>query len=492
MANGRLLLVKASVPAAVRTIASPPLGLAALAAVARERCGFDVSILDTYLESDPEAALDAALRRFEPTVIGLSGLTAERASLAALAERARRACPAAPILIGGPHASADPMDALTFGSPDAVITGEGEATLVEVLGRLASREPLDGTAGAVIRGGDGSPVLGPERPFIEDLDSLPFPAWDLLAIDRYATLQGMTCVGLRRYMLLFTSRGCPYRCNYCHDIQGKRFRGASPEYVLGMIDRLVNDFDVHDFDVVDDIFNWDGPRMERILDGMAARFPGVRFTLPNGVRCDRLDAAQVDKLARAGCEHLCLAFETASPRLQRWTRKHLKIDRVVEVARLAEQRRVFTTGFFMLGFPTETEAEMRATIALAARSRLHTAMFFTVTPYAGTGLRDSVDEQRLATFTDLDRHTARQFSNLSLVPDRTFASLRAQAYLRFYGDPRRMWRILRDLPRFNMLASCLRNLAAIFVRSLATAVERSMRIAGGGTLPLPAKQSAFG
>ncbi len=483
--RGRLLLVKASVAEEVRTIASPPLGLAALAAVARDRAGFEVEILDTYLENDPANALDARLRRFEPTVIGLSGLTAERASLRALARQARAARPHLPILLGGPHASADPADALTFGEPDAVVRGEGEETLVEVLERMIQREPLAGTPGVVVRGDDGHPLPAADRPFIEDLDALPFPAWDLLAIDRYATMQGMTCVGLRRYMLLFTSRGCPYRCNYCHDIQGKRFRGASPSYVLAMVERLVRDFDVHHFDIVDDIFNWDGPRMEQILDGLAARFPSVRFALPNGVRCDRLTPAQIDKLAAAGCEHLCLAFETASPRLQRWTRKHLKVDRVVEVARLAAQRRVFTTGFFMLGFPSETQDEMQATIDLAVRSRLHTAMFFTVTPYAGTGLRDAVEDWRLATFTELDRHTARQASNLSLVPDRTFASMRARAYLRFYADPRRMWRILRDLPRYNMLGSCLRNLVAISLRSLVIAYERARRV-------VPAPQSAFG
>lgn len=418
-----------------------------LGSVARE-LGWDVRALDTYLvEGDTEALTDA-LAEFPADVVGLSALTAESRSLFRLATAARRAAPSAVILAGGAHASAEPEATAAHADVDAAVVGEGERTLAEILTRIAAGLEWRGVAGIAFRDADGQVQRTAPRPYIEDLDELPMPAFDLTDLDAYSRRRGMSLAGQRRYMPLTTSRGCPYRCTYCHDIQGKRFRAHSPEYVLAMIDELRERYGVFDFDITDDIFNFDPQRLMAICDGLIAR-GDVHYTCPNGVRGDRLTVEQVDRMARAGAQYVAIAVETATPRLQKQIRKHLRFDKALPVIQAFTERNVFTSGFFMVGFPTESEEELRATVDFAVGSKLHAAYFFVVTPFGGTEMHEHVVETLSEAATQLTGSGMffRPVENLSQVPDGKFYAIRRNAYLRFYLDPRRIFRIWRAHPR---------------------------------------------
>jgi radical SAM superfamily enzyme YgiQ (UPF0313 family) len=423
-----------------------------LGAVARQH-GWDVRALDTYLVPDDVRALQQAVSEFAPDVIGLSGLTAESASLFRLAREARRLAPGALILAGGAHASAEPEKTATEPAIDAAVIGEGERTLCEILDRVVRREPWQDVAGLAVRRTDGSVQRTPPRDYIEDLDELPMPAWDLTDIDAYATRRGMSLAGMRRYMAITTSRGCPYKCTYCHDIQGKRFRSHSTAYVLRMIDELREKHDVHSFDITDDIFNFDADRMMEICDGLIARGPGITFTCPNGVRADRMKPEQADKMAQAGAEYVAIAIETATSRLQKQIKKHLRFDKVLPIIERFAAHNVFTSGFFMVGFPSETEQELNATIDFALGSKLHAAYFFVVTPFGGTEMHEHVVTTMSEAATELTGSGMyfRPTHNLSQVPDAKFYRMRRNAYLRFYLDPRRITRIFRAHPRKSSL-----------------------------------------
>lgn len=387
----KILFVKARIEDHLGESSAPSQGPTVLGAVARS-LGWDARCVDTYLEDDPESALREALARFPADAIGLSALTAEFRSMHQLARLARALRPDAVILAGGAHASAID-DVVGNEAVDAAVLGEGEATLAtsSVACSAASRGATLRVSPCATRNGR-APRTAP-RAAIEDLDSLPLPAFDLTDIDEYATRRGMSLVGMRRYMPITTSRGCPYRCTYCHDIQGKRFRAYSPAYVLRMIDELRSRYDVHHFDVTDDIFNFDAERMVEICDGLVAR-GGIGFTCPNGIRVDRMTVQQAERMADAGCEYVAIAIETATPRLQKQIRKHLRFDKVLPIIEAFTRRRVFTSGFFMMGFPSETEEELRGTIDFALRSKLHAAYFFVVTPFAGTEMHAQVVDER--------------------------------------------------------------------------------------------------
>lgn len=443
-----VLFVKARIDGHHGEASAPALGPMCLGAVAREM-GWEARAIDSYLEDDPERALIDALRELEPAVIGLSALTAERNCMHRLARVARAAAPHAVILAGGAHPSADATDVLSNEAIDAAVLGEGEATLRDLLARIERGQPWKQVPGLCVRGSDGAAYETPPRANIQDLDALPFPAWDLTDPDAYARRRGMSLAGLRRYMPLTTSRGCPYRCTYCHDIQGKRFRSHSPAYVLRMIDELISRYGIYDFDITDDIFNFDADRMLSICDGLIARGPGIGFTCPNGIRADRMTVEQADRMARAGCQYVAIAIETATRRLQKQIKKHLRFDKVQPIIDAFTDRNVFTSGFFMVGFPSETEQELRATIEFAVSSKLHAAYFFVVTPFGGTEMHEEIVAGMGHGAVELSGSGMyyRPKRNLSKLPDDLFFRLRREAYLRFYLDPRRIARIFRAHPR---------------------------------------------
>jgi radical SAM superfamily enzyme YgiQ (UPF0313 family) len=366
------------------------------------------------------------------------------------------------ILAGGPHASSYTRETLAHPEIDGVVIGEGERTLQEILDRIAGGARWGDVAGTAVKNGNGDCKINPSREFIENVDELPLPAWDLTDINAYAHRRGMALVGRRRYLPIFISRGCPYRCTYCHQMHGKKFRAHSAEYVLQLVDRAAEQYGVHHFDIIDDIFNFNAERLQAICEGFIAR-GNIRFALPNSIRTDLLDAEQVRLLSRAGLEYVAIAVETASPRLQKMIRKNLQIDRVRAMIEEFARQRVMTSGYFMVGFPTETEEEMRLTIDFALKSSLHNVMFFVVSPYEGTELYEQVRQQAVDPHLNLKRVYLRQRVNLSEIPDRRFKWLRSKGYIRFFGNPRRLWRIWRDYPRRKALIS---GGAMVFVRDV--------------------------
>jgi anaerobic magnesium-protoporphyrin IX monomethyl ester cyclase len=449
----RLLLIKARIENPDGETSAPSVGVMQLGATARAWSGWQVRSLDLWLESDEEASIRNALRQYPAEVIGLSGLTAESESLYRAARYARQGAPGAVIIAGGPHASGYTLETITRPEIDGVVIGEGERTLQEILDRIANGSSWKDVAGTAVKNGTGEWRINSSRPFIENLDELPIPAWDLTDIDAFGRRRGMAIVGRRRYLPISLSRGCPYRCTYCHQMHGKKFRAQSAGYALQLVDRAAEQYGIHSFDIIDDIFNLDAGRLQAVCEGFIAR-RDIRFTLPNGIRTDRLDTEQIRLLTRAGLEYVAIAVETASPRLQKMIRKNLQIDKVRSVIEEFARQRVMTSGFFMVGFPTETEKEMRMTIDFALKSSLHNALFFVVSPFEGTELYEQVrHRQAMKPQFDVKRVYVRQRVNLSEIPDLRFKWLRSNGYFRFFVNPRRLWRIWRDHPRKKALIS---------------------------------------
>ena len=444
----RVLLAKARFLNEGGIGAVAPLGVLYIASVLRE-AGHQVRVFDAGELWDPDPFRDT-LRAFRPQVVGLSAITIEARVMEHMARVCREELPEVPIVVGGPHATAYPQRCARNPDIDYVALGEGEITALELV-RALTQGGLDpkSVAGIAYRGDDGNVVYSAAREPIADVDSIPFPAWDLMDFELQARTRAMSSVGSRRHMLLFTSRGCPFKCIYCHEVQGKKFRARSPENVLKEMQELKTRWGINDFEVVDDIFNFDRARMLEILDRIVASKLNPALHFPNALRTDMLDEGQIRALRRAGTFFLCAAVETASPRLQKLIKKHLKVDKVEENIRTAVREGMYVRGFFMLGFPTETFDEARSTVDLALRSALHEALFFIVTPFAGTALyelyQETLQERGLLHEPeDLGYHHANY--NLSAMTDAELFGLQRHAFRRFFLDPRRALRIAARHP----------------------------------------------
>jgi radical SAM superfamily enzyme YgiQ (UPF0313 family) len=456
-----------------------PLGIMYIASVLRES-GHDVRIFDHGYREDGLARFRAALRDFQPAVVGLSALTSESMVMEQMAATARAACPEATVMVGGPHATAYPVRCALNPAIDYVVVGEGEVTAVELVNSLTKGgSPPAEIPGLFFRGDSDEVIDTGERATIEDVDSIPFPAWDLVDIDFYSRFSPMSDTGRRRHMLLFTSRGCPFKCIYCHEVQGKRFRSRSPENVLKEMELLRERHGVNDFEIIDDIFNFDRARMLDILARVRSLHPLPTLNFPNALRTDILDERQIIALKQSGTRSLCVAVETVTPRLQKFVKKHLRVGRVAENIDLAVKHGMFVRGFFMLGFPTETLSEARATVEFACGSNLHEALFFIVTPFAGTALHELYMDQlreKNREPTPLDEMNflnGTGIHNLSEMTDSELFGLQREAFRRFYVSPRRLARLAMRHPRPWTLAERFSSgLGHMFSRRGASAAER--------------------
>lgn len=425
----------------------PPLGIMYLAAYVREQLeDVEFRIIDQTIEKVPFCDMAETIRGWQPDMVGVSALSAETEAAHRTAALAKRLRPETVVVAGGPHPSAYPQRVMADHNIDFVVLGEGELTFRDLVDAIRRGQAVDRIDGLVYRHNGVLRTIPRER-YIEDLDALPYPAWDLIAIRKYKYYTRMSHTGIRDYMPIFTSRSCPFKCLYCHNMFGKGFRKRSPENVLEEFRQLYTKYGIREFEIIDDIFNLDLPRAKRICDLIIQSGMKIRFTFPNGLRGDHMDEEFITKLRQAGCIFIAFAVETATPRLQKMLRKNIKLDKIRRNISLARKAGIICQGFFMLGFPTETREELEATVDFAVNSDLHAAQLFMVNPFEGTELAQMAVALGKPIHTKWEAtYMSEGFTNLTDLSDKELDGIRRRGLRRFWLKPGRVWSLIRDLP----------------------------------------------
>ena len=443
----RILLIKCSGFDVFPYAIAHPMGIMYLSAYLKREGGHETGIIDTRLKLLKPDEVVRRAREFGPDVIGLSSLLLEAVSFHDNAAALRAALPDVPLVAGGPYASSCPERMLQDENILCAAVGEGENTTLELVDTLLNGGDISQVAGLAVRE-NGAVRRTEPREFIQDVDALPFPDWDALDLPAYRHVHRFSNLGPGRFMPLFTSRSCPWNCIYCHNIFGKKFRARSPENVLSEIRTLIHDHGIRDFEFIDDCFNLDRDRAEAICDLIIDSGEKLRLSFPNGVRSDRLDRDLLKKLRRAGTVYMSLAIESGSGRMQKLMRKNLDLEKARQAITDAAGQGIFCNGFFMLGFPTETEQELRSTVDFAVKSRLHSASFFIVKPMPGTRLYEMVFPDALpGQIPDFDDYSYFKVALKSTdIDGEQLQSIFSSAFRRFYMNPVRVLRILLTYP----------------------------------------------
>ena len=429
---------------------TPPLGILYLAAYIRKCFDAEICLLDQRAEN---CSVDEVARRaieFNADIVGIGLFTVYANTLPELTQAVRKGLPKALIALGGPHVSSFGAGSMEGTAADVAVRGEGELPFEAIISARLAGSDFSHIPSVFWRDASGAIVSNPGLiPVIEDLDSLPFPAYDLLDVSKYWKDFSFGNLPPHRYVSMFSSRGCPRQCTYCHSIFGKRFRAHSAERIVAELKHYTQTFGITEVEFLDDTFNHDAQRAILFADLM--RKEGLRLKLgtPNGLQSHTLTEEVLDALVDTGLHQTSFALESGSPRIQKLIKKHLSIPKFIWCVEQAIKRRVLTNGNTIMGFPTETEEDLRATVDVVCESKLHTVSFFTVVPYPNTELYEQLavtHPEKLKKVRYWEKDFSVQPVNFSDVPDAVLFSCQRKAWRRFYLNPNRLYRIVRDYP----------------------------------------------
>jgi len=342
-----------------------PLGALYAAACVRGS-GYRVALFDAMLaasEAEWSAALDRHTPRFaviyEDNFNYLSKMCLLRMRQAALTMIDAARAHGITTIVAGADATDHPSTYLDRGA-DFVVAGEGEVTLVELLDTLTGkrREPLETVHGLWLRTAGGV-VRTPAREIIRGLDQLPFPAWDLVDVDRYRAIWRARHGYFS--MNLATTRGCPYHCNWCaKPIYGQRYTARSPEHVVSEMAWLKAAYQPDHLWIADDIFGLKPGWIEQFAARLEERGAAIPFKCL--LRADQVTDAVARALSAAGCRTAWLGAESGSQRILDAMEKGTRVDQIAEATRLLHAAGVEVGFFLQFGYPGETRDDIDRTL----------------------------------------------------------------------------------------------------------------------------------
>lgn len=439
-----------------------PIGLLGLGAMIKDIC--QVRIFDCLIEKFTEqkeemftifgtspADIKSTIKEFDPDIVGICiPFSAQSQNGINVAKICRQVDPNITIVMGGPHPSVRYKYLLETEPCDYCAVGEGEVTFQkyieaanEKVGRLLSLSPdkFHKQARSILKNTlfevDGMAYLKngaveyKSRTALQNLDELPFPAYELIDPKDYLAspylYKSRSAIG-QKSMSMITSRGCPYECVFCSISQhmGRTYRYNSPEYVIRHLEYCVDYVGVKKFHFEDDNFSLHRGRFRTILDAIIDKKLGIEWDTPNGIRADSLKYETVVKMKQAGASCLQIAVESGNQKvLNEVIKKDADLEAYHDVAKWCHEVGITLGAFYVIGFPGETIPDMRDTTNLA----LHLFKEYNVfpillfaTPLYGTELYLNAVELGLIkeALSDEEFATATQFYGTPLLRTKDF------------------------------------------------------------------------
>lgn len=390
-----------------------------------------------YLEglfSTPESVL-RAVHDIRPDMIGMTVTSVDWRNTTHLARSLRGAFPDVTLVAGGIHPTLWKEKCFEdCPELDVIVYGDGEITTRHLARRLEKRETLEGLEGTIFRT-NGTVITNPPRPLVEDLDTLPFPDRSVVDLSHY--LPSPTFYHRLPHESIIGSRGCPFRCTFCHTDPHTRMRSA--RNIVDEIEMLHRSFGVVDVAFWDDTFTLSERRATEICDLLLERDLRVDWCV--NARADKVNLPLLRHMKRAGCWRVLFGIESGVQKNIDTLRKDLTLDQIADAVAMANRAGIEAYGTFMFGIPGETYEEGLETIRFACSIGLDFAVFVSLTPFPGSAVYDDVKAGRIKTVKNDPPY---DLKNVSFVPEglteEQITTLIKRGHKRFYLRPRQVWR----------------------------------------------------
>lgn len=463
--------------------ATPPIGLAYVAASARE-AGHDVALIDALGENTENVypfhrnlyvnglTIPEILAAVPPDseYIGVSLAFSHEWPLSkqvcvALAER----FPSAVLIVGGEHATA--MAEFCLGdcpSIDYVVLGEGEETIIALIGALEKDLDLKDVAGLCFRDGPAGTLRTSSRARIRDIGKISAPAWDLVPLENYLSRGYSFGVNIGRSIPMLATRGCPYQCTFCSNPQMWTMRWISrdPEAVVAEIEEYIRAYRIDNIDFYDLTVIVKRAWIIEFCNLLIEKNLGITWQLPSGTRSEALDEETTKLMQRAGCRNLSYAPESGSLETLEMIKKKIKPKRMIESVKSSIANGLNVKANIIVGFPKERWKNILETYGFIVRLAfvgLHDLSVWTFSPYPGSELFDDLRrEGRIPEFTDDYFTSLLSYSDLNNVrswntrfSDSRLKAIRLFGLVLFYSSSylfrphrlvRNIWNILSHKP----------------------------------------------
>ncbi len=373
-----------------------PLGIGYLAAVL-EQNGYDVNVIDCQALKLTLSEVENELRKRQPDVVGLTSTTLTYKSALKIIKLAKKALPNCLTVIGGSHVTFWDENALQeCPSLDVVVRKEGETTLLELVQKLEAGKSFHDVIGTTCRK-DGKVVKNPDRPYMEDLDELPYPAVHLFPIEQFNKYGNII-------FPVMTSRGCVFWCDFCTAVRmfGKKYRMRRPKKVVDELEYLYRKYGEKQYTFYDDAFTVNQARTEEICNEILRR--GLKIKWDCETRVDMVSKDLLLKMREAGCIAIWFGVEAGSQKIRDAMGKGISTQQTLNAFKWAQEAGLIAVASIILGFPGETKETAWESVKLLERINPDEIGIYIATPYPGTPMYDYVTKMGWLKIRDFDRY----------------------------------------------------------------------------------------
>jgi radical SAM superfamily enzyme YgiQ (UPF0313 family) len=402
------------------------------------RQNHEVKIIDSSILNYTIGDVERELRSFNPDVVGITSVTPSIYEAYKVAETAKKVREDCTVILGGPHATFMPRQTMEECEYiDIIVRGEGEETTRELIENIEKGVPLNKVKGITFRKENGIIDTEP-RPFIKNIDDIPFPSRDLLPMHLYK-FNGV------KYTTMLTSRGCPFGCSFCSSSRlfGGYWRGRSPENVLEEIKTVYGEYGIRNIEFMDDTFTLDQKRAEKICDGIIEQ--GWDISWGASSRVDTLSKELAEKMKKAGCWIIFLGIESGSQKILDTIGKRITLEQAKKAVEILKDAGIQVLGSFIIGFMQDTKETIKETIKFAKSLNLDYAEFSILTPYPGTPIFDYAKKNNMLLTEDWSKYTATEpIVKIEGISEKEVKALFQKAYITFYLRPKIVMKWLKN------------------------------------------------